>query len=41
MVSPQFLGWIISIGEGIKILGPDTVVDKMKAEIDRLNKQYN
>ena len=41
MVSPQFLGWIISIGEGIKIIGPDTVVDKMKAEIDRLNKQYN
>ena len=41
MVSPQFLGWVISIGEGIKIIGPDSVVDKMKAEIDRLTKQYS
>ena len=39
-VSPQFLGWVISIGEGIKITGPENVVDKMKAEVDRLVRQY-
>ena len=27
-VSRQFLGWIISLGEDIKIAGPDEVVDK-------------
>ena len=39
-ISPQFIGWVISIGKGLKITGPDTVVDKMKEEIDRLTKQY-
>jgi len=39
-VSRQFLGWIISLGEGIKITGPETVVDKMKNEVERLNRQY-
>ena len=39
-VSRQFLGWIISLGNGIRILGPATVVDSMNAEIDRLAAQY-
>ena len=39
-VSRQFLGWIISLGNGIRILGPAAVVDSMKAEIDRLAAQY-
>lgn len=39
-VSGQFMGWIISLGENVKIIGPDTVVDQMKEEIRRLKKQY-
>ena len=40
-VSKQFLGWIIALGKGVKIVGPDEVVDQMKAEISRLSEQYN
>ena len=39
-VSKQFLGWIFSLGEGVRIIGPDEVVAQMKIEIDRLKKQY-
>lgn len=40
-VSNQFLGWIISLGEGVKILGPDEVVEQMRKEAERLIRQYN
>lgn len=40
-VSTQFLGWVIALGEGAKILGPENVVRKMQAEIKRLTKQYS
>ena len=39
-VSGHFLGWIISLGEGVTLLGPDEVVEAMKREIERLQKQY-
>ncbi len=39
-VSRQFLGWIFSLGEGIKIIDPDDVVEQMNQEIDRLMRQY-
>lgn len=39
-VSKQFLGWIISLGEGVRIVGPSEVVEQMKQEIERLVKQY-
>lgn len=39
-VSNQFLGWIISLGEGVKIIAPDEVVEQMKKEIERLVRQY-
>lgn len=39
-VSNMFFGWIIGLGEGAKILGPENVVEKLKNEIARLNKQY-
>jgi hypothetical protein len=38
--SNQFLGWIMSLGEGVKITGPDTVVHKMQDEVRRLTAQY-
>ena len=40
-VSRQFLGWIISLGSGIRITDPDTVIDQMKEEIKRLTEQYS
>ena len=40
-VSGHFLGWIISLGEGVKIVGPNEVIEQMKLEIERLQKQYN
>lgn len=40
-VSRQFLAWIMGLGEGIKLAGPDNVVEMMRAEIDRLKKQYS
>lgn len=39
-VSRQFLGWIFSLGEDIKIVGSEDVVEQMKIEMDRLIKQY-
>lgn len=39
-VSKHFLGWIIALGSGVKIVGPDAVVNKMKDELKRLNEMY-
>lgn len=39
-VSRQFLGWVFSLGDGIKIVGPDVVVEKMRMEVERLMMQY-
>lgn len=39
-LSRQFLGWIMALGDGIRIVSPDTVVEKMREEIQRLSGQY-
>ncbi len=39
-VSVQFLGWIIALGDGVKIIGPESVVEQMRVEISRLNEMY-
>ena len=39
-VSNQFLGWVMALGKGIRIVAPDHVVEMMKAEIRRLSEQY-
>ena len=39
-VSGQFLGWIMALDEGVKIVGPDGVVERMKKKIELLNKVY-
>ena len=39
-VSGQFLGWIISLGEGVKIVAPEEVLEMMQKEIERLSRQY-
>lgn len=40
-VSDQFLGWIIALGEGVKIVGPEDVVEQMGGVIRRLVGQYS
>ncbi|MDR1774353.1 MAG: WYL domain-containing protein [Clostridioides sp.] len=38
--SNQFIGWIIALGKGAKILGPKFAVERMKEEVTRLCEQY-
>ena len=40
-VSRQFLGWVIALGDGAKIIGPESVVLEVKKEIERLVMQYD
>ena len=40
-ISGPFLGWVFSLGEGVKILSPENVVEQMKEEAKRLMKQYS
>lgn len=40
-VSPQFIGWVMALGKGIRITGPEVVVQRMRDEIQRLNEQYD
>ena len=40
-VSSHFLGWIMSLGAGVKIVSPDDVVEQMRREIERLSSQYS
>jgi len=39
-VSPQFFGWIMALGDGIRITGPGPVVRRMRQEAQRLAAQY-
>lgn len=34
-VSAQFFGWIFGLGDGVQILGPENVVEQMKAELQK------
>lgn len=40
-VSGQFIGWVIALGEGVKIVGPESVVEQMKAEGKRICEMYD
>lgn len=40
-VSRQFLAWVIALGDGAKIIGPESVVMEVKKEIERLAMQYD
>ncbi len=39
-ISNQFLSWVISLGEGVKIVSTDEVVNRLKKEVERLAGQY-
>ena len=40
-VSDQFFAWVISLGDGVKIEGPNNAVKQMKEIVKRLNKEYD
>lgn len=40
MVSPQFISWILSFRDGIKITSPQCVIDEIIAIADTINKLY-
>ena len=39
-VSRHFFGWVFSLGEDIRIIGPETIVEQMRTEAQRLLRQY-
>lgn len=39
-VSNQFFGWLFGLGSDVRILGPENVVDRMKEELGKINRQY-
>ena len=39
-VSNQFFGWLFGLGDGVKILGPENVKEKMKEEIAKIQRMY-
>ena len=40
IVSNQFISWIFSLGDGVKIVEPEDILEKVKTEVKRLSKQY-
>ena len=40
-VSRQFLAWVFALGEGVKLVEPQSVVEQMKEEVERLMRQYS
>lgn len=40
LVSNQFLAWIFALGDGVEILGPEDVREKMREEIEVQRKKY-
>ncbi|MBQ8109270.1 MAG: WYL domain-containing protein [Clostridia bacterium] len=39
-ISPQFIGWVVGLGRSIRVVAPDSVVERMRDEIHRLSEQY-
>lgn len=39
-VSRQFIAWVIALGEGVRIIGPDSVLEQVREETCRLMRQY-
>lgn len=40
-ISPQFFGWIFSLGREVKVVGPDEVVNQMKIAADEFARNYS
>ena len=40
VVSDQFFGWILALGDGAKVLGPNGVVERMKEVVKKAYERY-
>ncbi len=40
LVSPQFFGWVFSLGEGIKIISPSEVAEEMRQKLEDMTRKY-
>ena len=40
VVSNNFFGWVLGLGEGVKIAAPQEVVSELQKEIQRMRRQY-
>ena len=40
-VSPQFFGWIFSLGKDVKITGPEEVVEELRAKTEEFLENLN
>jgi len=38
--SNQFIGWVIGLGEDVRIIGPESALAEVKEVVKRLNRQY-
>ena len=39
-VSSHFFGWLFSVASGVKVIGPDDIVEQMQSEIKKLSEVY-
>lgn len=39
-ISVQFLGWVMALGDGVRIVGSEAVVERMEDEVRRLSEAY-
>ncbi len=39
-VSRHFLGWIVALGDGVRVVGPPSLVEALRAEAERLGRLY-
>ena len=37
----HFIHWIMALGDGTKIIGPEKLVEEVRGEINRLMAQYS
>ena len=40
-ISPAFIGWCVSFGTRLRVVSPTNVIEQIKAEINKLQEQYN
>ncbi len=40
-VSQQFFGWVCSLGQNVKIIGPEDVTEQMKQHLEEVRMQYS
>ena len=39
-MSGHFIGWVVALGEGVKTVGPESIVEQMRQEGERIRKMY-